>query len=272
MEEINIEKNEDKKGKMIVFASAKGGVGKTIISVNMAVALAKKGFSTCILDGNFQFGDVNLALDIQPRLTISDLVQDSDSLNSSILENYLQKHESGVKVLSAPIKPEFADLVTPPVIENVCRLLKEQNKYFIVDLFSGLSETNITFMELADKIFLVTDLEMAALKNTKAMLKTLKTLEMDKKIEIIVNRGNMESLIKFKDVKGILEMDDLFYISNDFKTVSKSFNIGIPFVIGRPDEKISNEINNLADGFDKDRFALKRKKRKKQGLFGLLKR
>ena len=272
MEDVNIVKTEETKGRMIALASAKGGVGKTIISVNLAVALAQKGFSTCILDGNFQFGDVNLALDMQPRLTISDLVQDSDSLNSSILENYLQTHESGVRVLSAPVKPELADLITPQVIENICGLLRQQCKYLIVDLFSGLSETNLTFMELADEIFMVTDLEMAALKNTKAMLKTIAALEMESKVRIIVNRGNMESLIKFKDVKGILENDNVFYISNDFKTVSKSFNIGTPFVIGKPNEKISNEINSLADGFDKNRFSSKRKKRKKQGFFSLFKK
>ena len=86
--------------KIIGIVNQKGGVGKTIISVNIAVALAKKGFSTCILDANFQFGDVNLALDLQPKLTISDVIHDVDSLNSNILANYLQKHESGVKIFN----------------------------------------------------------------------------------------------------------------------------------------------------------------------------
>jgi len=170
--EVIHETTERKKGEMIVFASAKGGVGKTIISVNVAVELAKKGFSTCILDANFQFGDVNLALDLQPKLTISDVIHDITSLNSNILSNYLQKHESGVKILSAPLKPEYADLISLPVIETVCEKVLEENRFLIVDLSSGLSEHNISFMEKADKIMLITDLEMAALKNTKTMLKT----------------------------------------------------------------------------------------------------
>jgi pilus assembly protein CpaE len=264
-----VEKN---KGEMIVFASAKGGVGKTVISVNMAVALAKKGFSTCILDGDFQFGDVNLALDIQPKLTISDMVQDIESLNNDMLSNYLQSHDSGLKVLSAPLKPEYAELITPSSIQTISEKILKQNDYLIVDLSTGLSEQNISFMELANKIFIVTDLEMAALKNAKTMIKTLNTLDMSEKIRVIVNRGNMESVIKFKDVVGILEMEDMLYISNDFKIVSKSFNIGIPFVINKPKEKISNEIIELAGKIYKDKYAPRYRRRKKQSFMDLFKR
>jgi len=271
------ETTERKKGEMIVFASAKGGVGKTIISVNVAVALAKKGFSTCILDANFQFGDVNLALDMQPKLTISDVIHDIDSLNSSILANYLQKHESGVKILSAPLKPEYADLITISAIETVCENILQENGFLIVDLSSGLSEHNISFMEKADKIMLITDLEMAALKNTKTMLKTIKALELEEKTKIIINRGDMESVIKFKDIRNILNIEDLYYISDNFKVVSKSFNIGIPFVMSKPKEKITNEIVNLAVQFYRSNSLLKgrrrrSRRRKKTSLFGVFKK
>ena len=274
--EIIHETTERKKGEMIVFASAKGGVGKTIISVNIAVALAKKGFSTCILDANFQFGDVNLALDLQPKLTISDVVNDIDSLDSNILANYLQKHESGVKILSAPLKPEYADLITTPAIETICDKILEENGFLIVDLSSGLSEHNISFMEKADKIMLITDLEMAALKNTKTMLKTIKALELEEKTKIIINRGDMESVIKFKDIRNILNIEDLYFISDNFKVVSKSFNIGIPFVMSKPKEKISNEIVNLATQFYRSNSLLKgrrrRRRKKKTGLFGVFRK
>ena len=257
---------------MIVFASAKGGVGKTVISVNMAVALADRGFSTCIIDGNFQFGDVNLALDIQPKLTISDLAQDDRPLTSNILGDYLQEHGSGVEILSAPLKPEFADLITPSLLQSICEKSLVQHEYLIVDLSSGLSELNITFMELASKIYIVTDLEMAALKNSKMMIKTLKLLGLGDKITIIGNRGDMEGIVKFKDVPGILEVEGIHFISNNFNTVSKSFNIGVPFVTNKPKEKISIEVSSITAELYKDRFSVKRRRRKKRGLFDFFKR
>lgn len=271
MNNVKHDATEKNKGEMIVFASAKGGVGKTVISVNTSVAIAKKGFTTCILDGDFQFGDVNLAMDIQPKLTISDLVQDIKSLNSNILSNYLQNHESGVKILSAPLKPEYADLITSSVIETVCNTILEQNKYLIVDLGPGLTEHNVSFLEKADRIFLITDLEMAALKNTKLMLKTLEILELKEKTKVVVNRGDMESVIKFRDVRGILGIDELFFISDNFKVVSKSLNIGTPFVIKKPNEKISSEINNFASEIHRCKKTRKRRRRSKKGFFSFIK-
>jgi len=272
MEDMLREKSEEKNKKIIVFASGKGGVGKTVVSVNTAVVLAQKGYSTCIMDGDFQFGDVNIALDLQPKLTISDLVQDIKSINSSMLENYLQSHESGVKVLSAPLRPEYADLITSKAIEEITEKLVDQNEFVVVDIGPGLSEHNITFMELAHKIFLVTDLEMAALKNTKSMIKTLNALNMGDKISVIVNRGNMESVIKFRDAARILELRELHYISNDFKVVSKSFNIGIPFVISKPNERITKEINYIADKICNKRYSSRNKRRKKKGFFDFFKK
>jgi pilus assembly protein CpaE len=122
-------------------------------------------------------------------------------------------------------------------------------------------------MEQANKIYIVTDLEMAALKNTKAMIKILRMLGMGDKIKVVGNRGDMDGIVKFKDVPGILEVESLYFISNNFNIVSKSFNIGVPFVTNKPREKISIEIAELAGELYKDRYAVKRKKRKKHSLF-----
>jgi pilus assembly protein CpaE len=264
--------NDESKGEMIVFVAAKGGVGKTVISVNTAVTMANKGYSTCIIDGDFQFGDVNIALDMQPKLTISDMVGDVESLNNEVMSNYIQQHESGVKILSAPLKPEYAELITPNAIEVICDKLLEQNKFLIVDLGTGLTEHNINFIEKADKVFVITDLEMTTLKNTKIMLKTLKSLEISEKVRVIVNRADMESVIRFKDVRDILGIENLIYISNNFKIVSKSLNIGIPFVINKPKEKITNEITNLVYEITEYKKSHKRGRRRKKSSTGFFRK
>jgi pilus assembly protein CpaE len=271
-DELVKETTENRDGEIIVFISGKGGVGKTVISVNTAVALNNKGFSTCILDGSFQFGDVNLAFDIQPRLTISDMLKENESVEDVKISDYLHTHDSGVKVLAAPSKPEFADLVTTAVLPKVCEKILEKHDFLIVDLPSGLSENNLSFLEMANKIFLVTDLEMAALKNSKTMLRTLKMLGMEEKIKVIVNRSDMEGLIKVNDVQDMLEADEVFTISNNFKVVSKSFNIGIPFVISKPNEKISGEIITLSNEFNSNKPKTRRSQRKKQGFMSIFKK
>lgn len=269
-ENIRLEDNNDDNGKIIVFASAKGGVGKTITSVNIATSLATKGYSTCILDGSFQFGDVNLALDLKPNLTISDLIQDIKVINSGSISNYLLSHNSGVKVLSAPVKPEYADLINSEGIISVVKSLIKDFSYLIVDLAAGLTEHNVTLMELAYKIYIITDLEMASLKNTKMMVKTLTQLDLADKIVVVVNRSNMESVIKLKDVSSILEIEDILSIPNDFKIVSRSFNMGIPYVLSKPDEKISREINFIVNKICDKKLSNRVKRRRKSGIFNFV--
>jgi len=247
--ELNEVSNSEvkKRGKMIIFISGKGGVGKTVLSVNSAVELAGRGKSTCIMDGDFQFGDLNLALDIQPSYTISDLIQGAESLEKIKISYYLDKHKSGVNVMSAPIKPEQADLIKESHIKAICNKILDENEYLIVDLPSRLSENNLAFMEMADEIFLVTDTSFTAVKNTKIMLRIIKLLNMIEKINIVINRADAQGLIKSGDVKNMLDISDAIFISNNSKIVSRSFAMGIPFVNDKPREKISRDVAVLVD-------------------------
>lgn len=244
--EIVKDLDEKTKGEMIIFISGKGGVGKTITSVNTGVALANKGLSTCILDGNFQFGDVSLALDIQPSFTISDIIQEPQGLESIKISYYLDRHQSGVNILSAPMKPEQGDLITQSSLKIICQKILEKHDFLIVDLSSGLSENNLAFIEMAHKIFLVTDISFAALKNTRTMIKTLNILNMNKKLRVIVNRYDTQSIIAAKDINNMLDVKEVSFIWNNPKLVSKSFDVGIPFVISNPREKVSKDIITLA--------------------------
>jgi pilus assembly protein CpaE len=266
------EEIHERQGEIAIFISSKGGVGKTVIAVNVAAALASRGFSTCILDGSFQFGDVNLALDIQPRHTISDMVQKEVHLEDVEISNYLYPHDSGLKVLSAPLKPELADLITASMIPAICKNILKDNKYLIVDLTTGISEINLNFIELADLIFVVTDLELSALKNTKTMIKTLEKLDMGKKIKIIVNRSDSKTLTKASQVSDMLETDEVIFIADDYKVVSKSLNIGIPFVISQRKEMITSDILSITKEFSIENFSVRRTRKKKRGLTGILSR
>jgi len=245
--EIFNSKSNNTKGKMVIFISGKGGVGKTVLSVNAAVELASRGSATCVMDGDFQFGDLNLALDLQPSFTISDLIQGAESLNNVKISYYLDRHSSGSNVLSAPIKPEQADLIEGTHIKIICDKILQEHDYLLVDLPSRLSENNLIFMEMADEIFLITDTSFTAIKNTKIMLRITKLLNMDDKISVIINRSDAQGLIKSGDVKNMLDIQNAIFISNNTKVVSKSFAMGIPFVKDKPRERISRDIVELVD-------------------------
>lgn len=236
-----------KGGKIIAVCSAKGGIGRTTLTVNLAVALMKKNFSVAIMDGDFQFGDVNLAMDLKSSLTIKDVLEGIAMLDEHSLANYLAVHESGVRVLSAPDRPEFAELISNEAVGKILDCLLIQHDYIVVDTPVGLNEQSLRFIERADQILVVANLEMAALKNTKLFLETLKLLGLQDKVKIVINRSNMESVIKATDAAAILDENDPIYIPNDFQICSQSINLGVPFVIKHAKSEVAKGIFKMAE-------------------------
>lgn len=241
------EVSKQKRGEMIAVCSAKGGVGRTVMAINLAVALSKNNIQISVMDGNFQFGDVCLAMDLQSTFSIKDVVEEINSLDAYSLSNYLIHHSSGVKVLSAPDRPEFADMITLDVINKVTDMLLSQQDYLIVDTGVGLQEQSLQFIEKSDQVFVLTNLEMATIKNTKMMLETLELLGLRDKVQVVVNRSTMESVISAADVPEILEIETPIYIPNHFQIVSQSLNIGVPFVMNHAKTDVAKAVFKMAE-------------------------
>lgn len=236
------------RGEMIAVASAKGGIGRTVTAVNLAVALSKNNrLKISVLDGDFQFGDVGLAMDLHPSFTMKDVVESLEGMDRHSIQSYLIHHSSGVRVLAAPERPEHAELVTPAVIEKVCGLLLQQHDYVIADTGVGLHEQSLALIEKADQVFVLTTLEMTAIKNTRQMLETLELLGLRHKAHVVVNRSTMESVIKPSDVADILGAEQPIYVPNDFQTVAQSINIGVPFVLNHAKTDVAKSIFRMAE-------------------------
>jgi len=241
-----IENNLPQRGLLVAVCSAKGGIGRTVLTANLAAALSSK-VKTCIVDGCFQFGDIHLALDLQPMFSIKDVIEQIETIDAESLWHYLNRHDSGVRILTAPPRPEYADLVTVEVLDKIIGLLQSKFHHILVDTMSGLPEHTLYFIEKADNILLMTDLEMATLKNTKMMLDVLTTLDLRHKVHVVVNRSTMQSVINASDVPQILGEESIIYIPNDFELVSKSLNIGLPFVMKNRRADIAKTILTMAE-------------------------
>lgn len=242
--QLNIQSNL---GEVIAVCSSKGGIGRTILTVNLAVALSKKNAAVAIIDGDFQFGDVGLALDLQNSFTIKDVIEGLEMLDEHSLAGYLTTHDSGVKVMPAPERPEFADLVTKEAVNKIIDLLRRQFDYIVIDTEAGLNEHTINMIEQADQILVITNLEMTALKNTKLLLETLEALGLRAKSRVIINRANMDSVINAEDAGEILGTENPLYIPNDFRICSQSLNIGVPIVINQGKTDVAKGIFKMAE-------------------------
>lgn len=242
---------EDKKrkpGTVISIFSTKGGVGKSTIAVNLAVAInqitAKK---TVIVDLDLQFGDVAMLLDLLPRRTVSDLVGEPDQLDLKIVESYLLPHSSGVKVLPAPLRPEYAELVQGKHIEGILKVLKENYDYLIIDTGTSFDDHTLAALDISDIILIVATLDVLTIKNVKLALEVMASLHYESsKIKLIVNRSSGEMGISPNDLEGSLKYPINSSIPSDGKVVIGACNRGIPFVISDPKTPITEAFVNLA--------------------------
>lgn len=235
-------------GKIFSVFSTKGGVGKSIIAANLAVALAQSTRKkTAIIDLNLQFGDVALLFDLLPRRTISDLVGEADFTAPQILNNYLTEHHSGVRVLSAPLRPEYAEVIHAEQVKDILGALKNYYDYIIVDTHQLLDDLTLAALDISDFIVMVTALDILTVKNIKLALEAIRLLNYEpQKIKIVLNRLFTENNISIKDLEAHLNLPIPHSIPNDGKLVVGSCNLGIPFVMSHPRAHISKAILKLA--------------------------
>lgn len=245
-----IQKEEKEKhiGKIITIIGTKGGVGKSLIAVNLAISIYQiTKEKTVIVDLNLQFGDIAIMLNIKPNLTISDLSQKKQALDMEIIDKFLFSHSSGIKILPAPYFPASAEYVTSDIVKNVLSVLKENGYNVIVDTAGYFTDCSLTALDLSDIVLLITTLDLPTIKNSKIAIDTIKSLNYPQdKIKVVLNRSDSKTGLTPQHIENVLGLKISASIPSDGKLVIPSVNSGIPFVIESPNAEISKMVNNLA--------------------------
>lgn len=233
-------------GQIITVYSTKGGVGKTTVSVNLAVSLAARRKRVCLVDLDLQFGDVAVFMNLYPQRTIGELVQEIDQLEKDLLQSYLLTHRSGVDVLPAPLRPEYAEYVQPEHVRKLLDQLMSMYEFVIIDTPASFHETVLAALDVSNKILVLTTLDLPTIKNVKLALEVMESLEYPaKKISVVMNKADAETGIRYKDVNRALSRPVQFYIHKDEPTAQLAANQGEPFVLSQPTSKLSRRIDEL---------------------------
>ncbi len=237
-------KKEEIISKVISVFSTKGGVGKTTIASNLAVSIARlTRKKVALVDLDLQFGDVAIMLNVSLRSTISDLIKEINQVDSSSIEDYMVTHFSGIKVLPAPVKPEYAEYITPAHVTKIINSLRGRFHYIVVDTSNIFNETVLSALDLSDKILCISTLDLPTIKNIKSGLDIMESLHYsNNKINIVLNKASEQFGIKYKDFEDTLKYPIWSYIPEDSQTVISSANKGFPFVITRAETKVAKSI------------------------------
>lgn len=247
-------KKQSSLGNVITLFSTKGGVGKTFIATNLAVALKKEsGKRIVLVDLDLDFGNAALALNIAPKFTISDVVDDINNIDQDLIESYLIRHESGIRILPANLKPQITEFINADHVQVILKTLQKSFDYVIIDMPARFYETIGPAFVIADNLFVVTTPEISTIRNVKSALLTLNDLNYPKsKIKVILNRSDRGSLIKPKDIEATLNQNIYASINFDYKNAISSLNEGITVVERNTKTGMGKEFINVAKKIIKD--------------------
>ncbi|HJX67410.1 MAG TPA: response regulator [Candidatus Limnocylindrales bacterium] len=236
-------------GQVVAVFSPKGGVGRTTIAVNLAVAAASElGKKVTLVDASFQFGDVAVLLNLNPKdKSMAELVPQLDAGGDpDSVEAYTQTHSSGMRVLLAPPSPEMAELITPAGVKHVIEILRQRNELVVVDCAAWFNDTTLGILDLADIVLTVLTLEITSIKNTRLFLEVAEQLGYAHKVRLVLNRADTTLGIRVADVEHSIGRKVDHTIVSDGRAVVYALNRGVPFVLSNRESQVSQDVFRLA--------------------------
>jgi pilus assembly protein CpaE len=232
--------------KMISLFSPKGGVGRTTIAYNLAVALGAN-HRVCLVDGSLQFSDLRGLLRV-PASAPSIVNLPTDRIRESDVAEVAFKDPSGIDILLAPPRVEMAEMVTVRDLEKVLSMLRQLYEFVIIDTRAGLGDDVLVFLDASDLILQVLTFDSMAIRNLVMAGEAFDAIGYpSSKLVTVLNRSDSTGGITKADVESALGGSIDFEIVSDGRLVVAANNEGVPFVSGSPDAPISQGVRRLAD-------------------------
>jgi len=246
MHQASLAASEGARSTMIVVYAPKGGVGKTTIAFNLAVALGQAGIQTALVDGSLQFGDLRSLLRV-PGDAPSILDLPTDRIGESDLQDVLWRDPSGIDILLAPPRVEMAEMVSVRDVEKALSLLRRIYGAVVVDMPSALGDIPLALFDAADTILEIVTYDSTTIRNTLAIADAFRSIGYPaSKVRYVVNRADSTGGIAADDLARALGRVPEHTIVSDGKLVVSANNEGLPFVLASPDAPISRDIAKMA--------------------------
>ncbi len=252
-----------REGQVISVFSAKGGVGKTTIAINLALTLAENGRrKVCLMDLDLSFGDVAILTQLTPERTIADAIPVADRIDETGFRTLLTPYRAGVDVLLAPVQPQQAEEIGRELIGELIQMAREEFDYVVIDTASVFTEHILAALDATHHYVLVTTPEIPALKNTRVALDMFDLLDYRREARtVVLNRSDAKVGLTHGDVEKVIRMPIAGHIPSS-RDVPVSANVGVPLAVSHPNHPVPTALREFAAKRFEDGSA-----KPKRGLF-----
>jgi pilus assembly protein CpaE len=234
-------------GQVVSVFAPKGGVGKTMIAVNVAVALREQTRSSvCLLDADVGVGNVTSILEVSAKMGLVDLADSPpDEWTDANFDHVTTTHEqSGVRVLTWGSNPGDFTRVTADLLLAAVRWARSHHNYVVIDTHPSYDDRTMAMLSVSNEIFLIVTPEVGPIKTGAQFLVMAREVGLGGIVKVIVNRADHG--ISNADIAQSLGMPvSATIVSNGPKAVM-SANEGTPLISRFPREKIATDLHGVA--------------------------
>lgn len=237
--------------RLISILGAKGGVGTTFITVNVAYLLAQEEQGPVLaVDLDLRYGQMVYFFDAKPQYTIVEVIENAEHLDRSYLQSLFYQCDKNLQLLPAPIRWEDSETVTPEHLENVLGYLKKIRVYRVVlaDVGHRLDEIALKSLELSDDVILVANQTIPALSNAKKLLELIELLGLENlNLHIWLNAWQKRGDFSEADAANFLGRQVTGTVQWDATEANRSINEGLPLAKATPGHAICRDLKALAN-------------------------
>ncbi len=236
-------------GRTISVFSQRGGVGTTSVAINLSIAIAQLwGIDVCLWDLALKGGHCATMMNLKPKNSLAELGElGGENIETSLLEKFLVKHETGVHLMPAPSSVTEAELVTPKVVDQVMSFLQVRSPYLIVDAGNHLNEPVMNVLERSDAILLTLAPDIASVKSCSDALDVFEQLGYDlRKVYLVINNLFPMRLLPVKQIVSVLKNRPYHEIPYDSSGFVRAINTGEPLVATAPKSEAGLALISLA--------------------------
>ena len=235
-------------GSIITVFGDKGGVGKTTLATNLALALAgETSRSVALVDLDLPHGDIAILLNLSSECSVAAAMSAAVLADPLVLQAHLASGPAGVRVLSGSMSADTPNVpITGSQVTELLTRLAQLHDYVVVDTPPGINEFSAAALDVASLALLVTTPELPCLRRTRTCLDSLQTMGYSPdRVKVLLNRTSSKTSIDEAQVRGVIDQPVWWRVSNDHAVLAAAAN-GRPVVLAEPNAPLASDIRGLA--------------------------